>query len=167
MSKQPIPEQSLSIATALKVLKPIEKKYIAEILKSGSSEIPQRVNSKGEPLQSEESYVMMRKFGLVLLKDIMEERDSLAHREFANFLTPEDEQSIRKKFKESPTLPDDINTSVGQTKKLIIAIKKGLMDLSCNGGFRYNDIIEFFDKLSAIFDWPTYEKSTLRNPSKR
>ncbi len=142
MSKQPIPEQSLLIATDPKVFKTIEKKYIAEILKSGSSEIPQRVNSKGEPLQSEESYVMMRKFGLVLLKDIMEERDSLVHREFADFLTTEDEQSIRKKFKESPTLPDDdINTSVGQTKKLIIVIKKGLKDPSCNGGFRYNDIM--------------------------
>lgn len=168
MLKQPIPEQSLSIATDPKVLKPIEKKYIAEILKSGSSEIPQRVNSKGEPLQTEESYVMMRKFGLVLLKDIMEERNTLVHREFADFLTPEDEQAIREKFKESPTLPDDdINTSVDQTKKLIIAIKKGLKYPSCNGGFRYNEIIEFFDKLSAIFDWPTYEKSTLGNPSKR
>ena len=70
---------------------------------------------------------MMRKFGLVLLKYIMEERDSLVHRVLADFLTPEDEQSIRQKFKESPTLPDDdINTSVDQTKKLIIAIKKGI-----------------------------------------
>lgn len=168
MLKQPVPEQTLSIATDPKVLKPIEKKYIADILKSGSSEIPQRVNANGEALQSEESYVMMRKFGLVLLKDIMEERDSLVHREFADFLTPEDEQSIRKKFKESPTLPDDdINTSVDQTKKLIIAIKKGLTYPPCNGGFKYDDVIEFLNKLSDIFEWPIYEKSTLGSPSKR
>lgn len=168
MLKQPVPEQTLSIATDPKVLKPIEKKYIADILKSGSSEIPQRVNANGEALQSEESYVMMRKFGLVLLKDIMEERDSLVHREFADFLTPEDEQSIRKKFKESPTLPDDdINTSVDQTKKLIIAIKKGLTYPPCNGGFKYDDVIEFLNKLSDIFEWPVYEKSTLGSPSKR
>ena len=62
-----------------------------EILKSGSSEIPKRRED-----QSEESYVMMRKFGLILLRDIMEERDSLVHREFAVFLTVEDECQIRE-----------------------------------------------------------------------
>lgn len=62
---------------------------------------------------------MMRKFGLILLRDIMEERDSLVHREFSDFLTVEDECQIREKFNNSPTLPDDdINTSVDQTKKL-------------------------------------------------
>ena len=168
MLKQEVPEQSLSISTDPKVLKPVEKKYIADILKSGSSEIPQRVNSDGKPLQSEESYIMMRKFGLVLLKDIMEERDSLVHREFADFFTVEDEKKIREIFKNSPVLPDDdINTSVDQTKKLIIAIKKGLSYPCSNGGFKYDDIIEFFDKLAVIFDWQIYEKSTLGNPSKR
>lgn len=168
MLQKPVPEQSLSIATDPKVLKPVEKKYIVDILKSGSSEIPQRVNSEGKALQTEESYVMMRKFGLVLLKDIMESRDSLVHREFSDYLTVEDEENIRAKFKESKTLPDDdINTSVDQTKKLIIAIKQGLTYPSSKGGFKYDDIIEFFNKLSAIFDWPTYEKSTLGNPAKR
>lgn len=125
MLQEQIPEQSLSIATDPKVLKNVEKKYIVDILKSGSSEIPQRVNANGEALQTEESYIMMRKFGLVLLKDIMEERDSLVHREFSDLLTPDNEAAIREKFKNSATLPDDdINTSVDQTKKLIIAIKK-------------------------------------------
>ena len=124
MLQEQIPEQSLSIATDPKVLKNVEKKYIVDILKSGSSEIPQRVNANGEALQTEESYIMMRKFGLVLLKDIMEERDSLVHREFSDLLTADDEIAIREKFKSSATLPDDdINTSVDQTKKLIIAIK--------------------------------------------
>ena len=76
--------------------------------------------------------------------------------------------AIREKFKESPTLPDDdINTSVDQTKKLIIAIKQGLTYPPCNGGFVYADVIEFFNKLSDIFDWPIYEKSTLGSESKR
>lgn len=168
MLKEEIPEQTLSISTDPKVLKGVEKKYIAEILKSGSSEIPRRTNDKGEDLQSEESYVMMRKFGLVLLKDIMEERDSLVHREFADYLTPADEQHIRDQFGKSPTLPDDdINTSVDQTKKLIIAIKNGLEYPSSQNGFNYDDIIEFFNKLSRIFVWPIYEKSTLGNESKR
>ena len=99
MLQAPVPEQELSITTNPDVLKKIEKKYIADILKTGSSEIPRRRDD-----QSDESYVMMRKFGLILLRDIMEERDSLVHREFADFLTVEDEVAIREKFKESPTL---------------------------------------------------------------
>lgn len=76
--------------------------------------------------------------------------------------------SIREKFNSSPTLPDDdINTSVDQTKRLIIAIKNGLEYPSSKNGFKYDDIIDFFNKLSKIFDWPIYEKSTLGNESKR
>lgn len=163
MLQEPIPEQELSIESNPQALKRIEKKYIAEILKSGSSEIPKRRED-----QSEESYVMMRKFGLILLRDIMAERDSLVHREFSDFLTVEDEQQIREKFNSSPTLPDDdINTSVDQTKRLIIAIKNGLEYPPSKNGFKYDDIIDFFNKLSKIFDWSIYEKSTLGNESKR
>lgn len=163
MLQTPVPEQKLSISTNPDVLKKVEKQYIANILKSGSAEIPKRRND-----QTDESYVMMRKFGLILLRDILEERDSLVHREFQEFLTIEDEEYIRNKFKESSTLPDDdINTSVDQTQRLIIAIKKGLEYPSSNGGFVYADVIEFLNKLSDIFDWPTYEKSTLGNAAKR
>lgn len=163
MLQTPIPEQSLSIATDPNVLRKVEKQYVADILKSGTAEIPRRRED-----QSEESYVMMRKFGLILLRDIMEERDSLVHREFADFLTSADEESIREKFKDSPTLPDDdINTSVDQTKKLIIAIKEGLEYPTTTDGFVYNDILEFLNKLSEIFDWEMYEKSTLGNANKR
>ena len=59
MLQTEVPEQVLSITSNPKVLKSIEKKYIAEILKEGHSEIPKRTET-----QSEESYVMMRKFGL-------------------------------------------------------------------------------------------------------
>ena len=156
MLQEQIPEQELSIESNPKALKRVEKKYIADILKSGSSEIPKRRED-----QTEESYVMMRKFGLILLRDIMEERDSLVYREFSDFLTVEDERQIREKFNSSPTLPDDdINTFVDQTKRLIIAIKNGLEYPSSKNGFKYDDIIDFFNKLSKIFDWPIYEKST-------
>lgn len=170
MLKTPVPEQQLSIETNPNVLKKVEKQYVADILKSGESTIPRRVNANGDDLQSEESYVMMRKFGLILLRDIMEDRDSLVRREFSDFLTAADEEQIRTKFKESPTLPDDdINTSVDQTKKLIIAIKKGLEYPKRPGGkFVYDDVIAFLNKLSDIFDWEIYEKSTLgKEPLRR
>lgn len=169
MLQTPVPEQELSIMTNPSVLKKVEKQYVVDILKSGSSVIPQRMSANGTPLQSEESYVMMRKFGLILLRDIMEDRNSLVRKQFSDFLTVEDEDNIRQKFKKMPTLPDDdINTSVDQTKKLIIAIKKGLTYPACqNGQFVYQDIVEFLDKLSKIFDWEIYEKSTLGKESLR
>ena len=68
MLQTPVPEQELSITTNPKVMKKVEKQYVVDILKSGSSVIPQRVNAEGEALQSEESYVMMRKFGSILLR---------------------------------------------------------------------------------------------------
>lgn len=52
MLQTEVPEQVLSITSNPKVLKSIEKKYIAEILKEGHSEIPKRTET-----QSEESYV--------------------------------------------------------------------------------------------------------------
>lgn len=168
MLQTPIPEQSLSIVTDPNVLKKVEKQYVADILKSGTAEIPRRTNEEGKELQTEESYTMMRKFGLILLRDIMEERDSLVHREFADFLTPADEESIREKFKDSPTLPDDdINTSVDQTKKLIIAIREGLEYPSSANGFHHKEVLGFLDILAEIFDWGMYEKSTLGNANKR
>lgn len=164
MLQSPVPEQELSIATNPKVLKKVEKQYIVDILKKGESMIPQRTTT-----QSEESYVMMRKFGLILLKDIMEDRNSLVRKEFSAFLTANDENAIREKFMAAETLPDDdINTSVDQTKKLIAAIRKGLKYPAAPGGsFKYADVLDFLNQLSDIFEWPIYEKSSLGKESMR
>ena len=164
MLQEKVPEQVLSITTDPKVLKKVEKKYVADILKSGSSVIPQRVNEEGKALQSEESYIMMRKFGLILLRDIVEDKDTLVRREFKQFLTDEDERNIRAKFKNTETVPDDdINTSVDQTKRLIIAIKR---DNLCypdvkDGYFKHDVVLAFLRKLSDVFQWKIYESNTL------
>ena len=170
MLQDKVPEQVLSIATNPKVLKKVEKQYVADILKSGSSVIPQRKNANGDPLQSEESYIMMRKFGLILQRDIVEDRDTLVRREFKQFLTDEDEIKIRETFKNAETVPDDdINTSVDQTKRLIMAIKKD--DLHYpevqNGFFKHDVVLEFLDDLSRVFQWDIYESSTLGKASLR
>lgn len=164
MLQETVPEQVLSITTDPKVLKKVEKKYVADILKSGSSVIPQRVNEEGKALQSEESYIMMRKFGLILLRDIVEDKDTLVRREFKQFLTDEDERNIRAKFKNTETVPDDdINTSVDQTKRLIIAIKRDNLrypDVK-DGYFKYDVVLAFLRKLSDVFQWKIYEFNTL------
>ena len=170
MLQDKVPEQVLSIATNPKVLKKVEKQYVADILKSGSSVIPQRKNANGDPLQSEESYIMMRKFGLILQRDIVEDRDTLVRREFKQFLTDEDEIKIRETFKNAETVPDDdINTSVDQTKRLIMAIKKDDLHYPQvqNGFFKHDVVLEFLDDLSRVFQWDIYESSTLGKASLR
>ena len=169
MLQTPVPNQGLSVVTDPKVLKKVEKQYVVDILKQGDTLIPQRTNEHGKELQSEEEYIMMRKFGLVLLRDIMENRDSFVRRSFADILSPADEDIIREKFSASPTLPDDdINTSVDQTKRLISAIQRGLRyPQSDNGGFRYDDVTKFLTALSDIFEWEVYEKNTLGKESLR
>lgn len=59
---------------------------------------------------------MMRKFGLILLKDIMDDRDSLVRREFAAFMPEGGEQTIREKFEgQKGFIDSDINISADQS----------------------------------------------------
>ena len=166
MLGQTIPEQSLSIATDPDVLKKVEKQYVADILKTGRSEIPRRVNPEGKYLQSEESYEMMRRFATILQGDIVHDRDTLVRREFSDFLTPADEEHIREAFKDAEVKPDDdINTSVDQTRNLIAAIRRERNPLHypelINGKTSYPDVVGFLDELAEVFNWEEYEKSTL------
>ena len=172
MLGQTIPEQSLSIATDPNVLKKVEKQYVADILKTGKSEIPRRVNADGKAMQSEESYEMMRRFATILQGDIVHDRDTLVRREFKDFLTPADEEFIRETFKDAEVKPDDdINTSVDQTTSLIAAIRRERNPLHypdlVNGKFVYDDVLAFLDELAEVFNWEEYEASTLGKPSLR
>jgi hypothetical protein len=172
MLGQTIPEQSLSIATDPDVLKKVEKQYVADILKSGKSEIPKRVNEKGISRQSEESYEMMRRFATILQGDIVHDRDTLVRREFSDFLTPADEEHIRETFKDAEVKPDDdINTSVDQTRNLITAIRRERNPLHypelINGKTSYPDVVGFLDELAEVFNWEEYETNTLGKPSLR
>lgn len=156
--KKEVPDQTLSIEAGPKSLTNAEKKYVVEALLQGNIELVKRSNN-----QSEESYVMMRKFALILLRDIMQDNHSLVRREFSNLLTPKDEAKIRDAFTDPITEPDDdINTSVDQTKNLRAAIAMGLKyPERVEGRFIYEDVMAFLDKLSKIFKWETYEASTL------
>lgn len=172
MLGQEIPEQSLSIATDPNVLKKVEKQYVADILKSGKSEIPRRVNADGKAMQSEESYEMMRRFATILQGDIVHGRDTLVRREFKDFLTPADEEFIRDTFKDAEVKPDDdINTSVDQTTSLIAAIRRERNPLRypdlVDGKFVYDDVLAFLDELAEVFNWEEYEAGTLGKPSLR
>lgn len=158
MLKEPVPEQTLSIDAGPKTLTNPERKYIVEALKEGNIELVKRNKT-----QSEESYIMMRKFGLILLRDIMTDNNSLVRQSFSDLISKEDAALIKQKFEDPIALPDDdINVSADQTRNLIIAIRNGLeYPKAVDGEFDYDEVVGFLEKLCTIFKWEKYEYSTL------
>ena len=155
-----IPDQKLSLHSEL--TKP-QKKVIVECLANGRIEL-----SKYPSNQSIENYALMRKFALILLRDIMFNRDSLVRKEFSAFLSPEIENSIRSAFSNQKT-DDDINISSDQVENLTVAIAKGLAypRLNDHGNIDYSQLLSFLENLCTIFKWEKYEKSTLGHISSK
>ena len=112
--------------------------------------------------QSVENYALMRKFALILLRDIISNRNSLVRKEFSAFLSTEIETTIRSAFSGKKT-DDDINISSDQVENLTIEIAKGLAypQLNNQGNIDYKQLISFLEKLCTVFKWDKYEKSTL------
>lgn len=153
--KADIPEQKLSLESDLK---PKLKKHIVNSLIEGKVDI-ERYNDS----QSEEEYVMMRKFALILLRDIMNNRNSLVRREFMPYMKDGAESKIRTAFTDPIAMPDDdINVSVDQAKTLTAAIAYGLSyPTMVDGTFDYDQVVVFLEKLCKIFNWSKYESSSL------
>lgn len=153
-----IPEQKLSLVTELS--KP-QKKVIVDCLSQGKIEL-----LKYPANQSVENYALMRKFALILLKDIMSNRNSLVRKEFDSLLSAEIENKIRTVFS-TKTTDDDINISSDQIENLTTAITKGLAypQLTYQANVDYPQLVSFLEKLCVIFKWEKYEKSTLGHKS--
>lgn len=158
--REPVKEQKLSV---VQDLKPKLKKHIVESLLEGDAVIEKYNDS-----QSEEEYVMMRKFGLILLQDIVDGRDSLVKREFSKHLSTEYETKIRQIYDSSKKYIDnDINISADQTKRLAKAIREGCcFPEPVNGYFSHKLVYDFLDELRQIFNWDRYEYSTLGKKDK-
>lgn len=153
-----IPEQKLSLVTELS--KP-QKKVIVDCLSRGKIEL-----LKYPANQSVENYALMRKFALILLKDIMSNRNSFVRREFDSLLSTEIENKIRTAFS-TKTTDDDINISSDQVENLTVAIAKGLTypQLTYQANVDYPQLVSFLEKLCDIFKWEKYEKATLGHTS--
>lgn len=150
-----VPEQKLSVTSGL------ESKHKKEIIKSL---LEGNVEFKKLSRQSEESYSLMRKFALILLADIVNDRNSRVRKEFEPFLEYSDVAIIKEVFANSKNKPDDdINVSIDQTNNLTSAIARGLKypELNENGNIDYSELIDFLEMLSCIFKWDKYEGATL------
>lgn len=158
--KNTIKEQKLSV---IQDLKPKHKKFVIETLLSGSAEI--RPYDKASAGQPEEEYIMMRKFGLQALKDIVEDTDSLVRQEFEKYMKPGDMDSIRSQFGGYRSIMDyDINVSIDQTIALKAAVKGDpnfVYPKPVNGRFDKDEVLEFLRRLGDVFKWKLYEYNTL------
>lgn len=153
-----IPDQHLSLVHDLK---PKHKKRILDTLLSGSSVI-----DKYSKDQSEEEYIMMRKFGLILLKDIMHNNNSLVVQEFEPYMAADDKERIQSAFSAySHIIDNDINISLDQTRRLHAAIAADSTFAyplpEEDGSFDVDKVLDFLIRLGEIFDWKRYEYSTL------
>lgn len=159
--KTEVPRQELSVVSSL--TRP-QKEHIVKMLLSGSLEF-ERYPAK----QSADEYDLMRKFGLILINDIVNNRNSRVKNEFLDHLTVENIIQIRDIFSDKKVQPDnDINVSIDQTENLMSAIEKGLCypDFNEETGADYNKTIEFMERLCVIFKWDIYEKTTLGKKNK-
>lgn len=153
-----IPNQELSLISEL--TRP-QKKVIVNCLAEGNIEL-----LKYPKNQTVENCALMRKFALILLKDIISNRNSFVRKAFSDLLSPEIENSIRVAFSNRPT-DDDINISSDQVENLTSEIVKGLTypQLTPQGNIDYQQLVAFLERLCAIFKWNKYERSTLGHTS--
>ncbi len=158
---KPVEDQKIALLDELPYT---ARTYIINQLTNGSSQF---YSLEG---QTEEEYDLMRKTGLILLKDILNDRNSVIKKQFTPLLNDEKITTIKKSFTSSingPEPDDDINVSIDQTQNLINAINNGLKypDLVDNR-VDYYSLREFLWQMSEIFKWNKYEKETLGNGNK-
>ncbi|MEA4854231.1 MAG: DEAD/DEAH box helicase [Christensenella sp.] len=157
-----IPDQKLSLYSEL--TRP-QKIKIVECLVAGNIELLRYPKS-----QSEDNYSLMRKFAIILLRDILSSNEtSVVFKGFSDLLDEQKIKQIRDAFHVQPQEDDDINISNDQVNNLIEAIAKGLKypDLNEHGQVDYNTLMLFLEKLSTIFKWDKYEVSTLGYRTKK
>ena len=160
--REDVPPQELSIK---KTLDKKTKEYIVNCLKCGNLEFE-------EYIADSELYSLIRKTGLMLLRDIATSRNTVISSEFYEVLDDDTICKIKQHFikpddSKEPKPDDDINVSLDQTKNLRNAINNGLTyPQVSNGYFNKEDMIDFLYKLYDVFKWNIYEKDTLGNKEK-
>ncbi len=140
-----------------------QKQKIVDSLAQGNIELLKYPKS-----QTNDNYALMRKFALILLRDVIANRNSFVRQEFSTSLTPEIEDAIRAAF-ENKSTDEDINISSDQVENLTAAIAKGLAypQLNALGHIDYKGLVAFLERLCVIFKWDKYETSTLGHTSKK
>lgn len=159
--KTEVPRQELSVVSSLSGP---QKERIVQALLNGSLEFDRHPKD-----QSADDYDLMRKFALILIKDIVNDRNSRVKMEFSDYLSKDNIEQIQSVFANKPIQPDnDINVSIDQTENLVSAIASGMCypAFSEETGANYADAVSFMERLCGIFKWDLYEKATLGKRNK-
>jgi len=142
-----ITEQKVSIELS----KPQKQKIITS-LSNGSVEFTK------PKTQTFEDYSSMRKYSLILLKDILNEnKNSYLYSQFSSVLTETEVTKIKEAFSNIP-IDDNINISIDQTENLVQSINDGL---TYPKDITYDEVYSFLEKLKQIFKWNIYESDNL------
>lgn len=157
-----VPRQKLSVVSEL--TKPQKEMIIRKLMK-GDVQFAHHPKD-----QSEDKYDLMRKFGLILAKDILKGRNSRVFREFEPLLDQEKIDVIKKAFEGKLFKPnDDITISCDQRESLYEAIRSGMEYPTIVDGRNadYDETLAFMTRLLRIFKWDIYEKGTLGKKNKK
>jgi hypothetical protein len=149
-----VPDQKISLSV-IDELKPEERKQIIDCLIQGDKGL--------EAITAFEHQALIRKFSLILLRDIIHGRNSAVKKAFADCLDSSIEQKIIAAFDKGENKPDDdINASVDQTNGICAKIRNENLhypdpdDEDC-----YENLIAFLTELHSAFKWGVYEKEKL------
>lgn len=152
--KEEIPEQKLSINIGISEN---QKRTVVECLRNGDIQLGTSFKT-----ETREGYSLMRKFSLMLVRDITTGSDSLVRREFEHLMQPGDFQKIRAAFNDKP-INDNIDMSFEQFESLDDAIANGLEfpTIDAEKGIDYQSLFSFLEELARYFKWDVYERHTL------
>lgn len=163
-SKQLLNDEVENQTLAIDTLGEGDYEIIVNRLVKGQTAFPEfagRQRSKGET---------MRKFALVLLREITSGRPGLTSSRFAQYLDDATKQSIKEAFAVNTIQQDDdINISVDQAIKVDQYLERPIYNAEVSPypahipgqSFDYREVLGFLERLGSIFDWPQYENDTI------
>lgn len=152
-----VERQTLAIDT----LSPKECQEIVDRLLEGKTSFPSQRGTKSST---------MRKFALVLLREITSGRPGLTSSRFRKFLDEETITAIKDTFAVNHIQQDDdINISVDQAINVDQYLERPVANSVpspypphiSGESFDYNTVLEFLERLGGVFDWPVYEADTI------
>lgn len=149
-----VPEQKLSIVTELTKR---QKRAVIDYLLDSDIKLGDSWKT-----ESREDYSLMRKFSLMLLRDVSNGKSSLVRQEFEKLMEPGELEKIQSNFAgRAPS--DNINMSFDQYDNLKEAVKNGLEfpAIDDERGINPDELLRFLEDLSRIFMWDIYESHTL------
>lgn len=115
---------------------------------------------------TEKDFEALRKFGLILIRDLANGDSTPVSQKFDEYLTEKQKQRIIENFPTEKT-SDDITISHDQATNLHDAILQGLHYPELQGeddDVDFEKVVDFMMMLRRLFKWDIYEKETLGKP---